>query len=268
MAAIDADRPAAPAPRGVTPVFVFFGLTFLLTAPIWMLSAASGREIMPGLPVGAFAVVCPAAAAFIIACRRGGWTGGRALLSRAADVGRFGKGWWLPILLIAPAVSVVAFLVLRLSGAAIPDPQTSIPGVLALSALFLVGAVAEELGWSGFALDPLQARWGPVAAALVIGGIWAVWHYPTLLQAHRSLLWIAWWTLGSFALRLIMVWLYNGTNRSVFAAAVFHAVSNLCWQLFPVRGSWFDPRLHGLLMTGVALVIVVGFLNQTRKPTG
>jgi len=222
------------------------------------MSAASGREIMPGLPVGAFAVVCPAAAAFMVARSRGGWAGGRALVGRAIDAGRIGAVWWFPILLIAPAVSVVAFLALRLSGSALPDPQASITGTLALSAVFLVGAVGEELGWSGFALDPLQVRWGALAAALVIGGIWAVWHYPTLVQAHRSIAWIAWWTLGSFALRIIMVWLYNGTNGSVFATAVFHAVSNLCWQLFPIRGSWFDPRLHGLLMTAVALVVVVG----------
>jgi len=34
--------------------------------------------------------------------------------------------------------------------------------------------------------------------------------------------------------------------------AVFHAMSNLCWQLFPEQGSWFDPRLNGGLLAVVA----------------
>jgi hypothetical protein len=37
-----------------------------------------------------------------------------------------------------------------------------------------------------------------------------------------------------------MVWLYNNTRKSVFAVALFHAVSNVCWQSFPIHGSYFD----------------------------
>ena len=209
------------------------------------------------------AVVCPAAAAVILACRRGGLAGGMTLLTGAFDIGRMGsKTWWLPILLISPAVSIAVFLALRLSGSSIPDPQIGGLASLGLFAVFLIGAVSEELGWSGFALDPLQARWGALAAALLVGAVWAVWHYPALVQAHRSVAWIAWWTVGTLALRLIMVWLFNGTGGSVFAVAVFHAVSNLCWQLFPIQGSWFDPRLHGLFMAAVALTVVLSTRHQ------
>ena len=56
-------------------------------------------------------------------------------------------------------------------------------------------------------------------------------------------------------MRVIMVWLFNRAGGSVFGVAVFHAVSNLCWQLFPVHGSWFDPRLNGLLMGVVACAV-------------
>jgi len=34
---------------------------------------------------------------------------------------------------------------------------------------FFLSGVAEELGWSGYALEPLQARWGALRAALIIG---------------------------------------------------------------------------------------------------
>jgi membrane protease YdiL (CAAX protease family) len=147
--------------------------------------------------------------------------------------------------------------ILRLAGSGVPDPRFEILPTLVLSAVFLAGALAEELGWTGFALEPLQARLGWLGAALVIGVVWAVWHVPALLQAHRSLAWIGWWTLGTIATRVVMVWLYKGAGGSVFGVAVFHAAGNLCWQLFPVHGSWFDPRLNGLLMAGVGCAVAL-----------
>ena len=247
----DADR--------LRPVLWFFALTFALTAPFWAISAASGLQLLPGLPIAAFAVVCPAAAALAITWRSRGLAAGRALLARVFDAGRLrSRLWWLPILFISPAIAAVMFVALRLSGSGVPDPHIAPLGAVALFAVFLPGALCEELGWSGFALGPVQARWGATAAGLLIGAVWAVWHYLALLEAHRSASWIAWWSLGTVAQRVIMVWLFNNTGASVFGVALFHAMSNLCWQLFPVQGSWFDPRLNGVITAAVALAVVLG----------
>ncbi len=54
-----------------------------------------------------------------------------------------------------------------------------------------------------------------------------------------------------------MVWLYHRTGRSVFGVVVFHAVSNVCWQLFPVQGSFFDPRVNTLFLALVAAVVIL-----------
>ncbi len=247
-------------------VGVFFALTFLLTAPLWVLSGASGLSLMPGLPIAGLAVVCPALAAVILTWRASGRARALVLLRRVFDAGRTpGAAPWLAVLLISPAAAVSAFLIGRLGGAAIPDPVFTLSGSLVLFAIFLVGGLAEELGWSGFALDPLQARWGPLPAALAIGAVWSVWHYPALIQADRSVVWIAWWTLGTMALRVVMVWVFNITRGSVFAVAVLHAMSNLCWQLFPIRGSWFDPRVHGLLMAGVAIAVILAGQGRAHR---
>jgi len=257
---VEQSREVAPQPK-VAPVLAFFGLTFLLTAPLWAFGAAVELQVLPGLPVAAVAVICPAVAAITITGRRAGWAGGHALLRRAIDGRRVPMLWWVPILLICPVVAVLAFLALRLGGSGVPSPDISIAATLALLALFLVSGLSEELGWSGFALDPLQARLGPLGAALAVGGVWAVWHYPVLVQAHHPWAWIAWWTLGT----VVMVWLYNGAKGSVFAVAAFHAVSNLCWQLFPVQGSWFSPRLHALLLSVVAVFLIVATAGRLRR---
>lgn len=254
-------QPSAPqtlasGPSALADARAYFALTFALTAPLWLAGGLSGAMLMPGLPLAGLAVVCPALAGFILATRHHGLASGWALLRRAFDGGRVRPAaWWIAVLAIAPLVSLAAFYTPRWQGVAIPDPQIAASSALGLFAVFLVGGVCEELGWTGFVLEPLQTRWGPLGAALIIGAVWAVWHYPALLQAHRSFVWIGWWTLGTLSLRAIMVWLYNGVGRSVLAVAVFHAMTNLSWQLFPVRGSWFDPRLHGQLMAGMALIL-------------
>ena len=159
---------------------LIFGVTFLLTAPIWALSAASGMMILPGLPIAAFSVVCPTLAAWLIVAVKGP-AGSSALLRRAFDASPTRSGrWWFPIVLISSAIAAASFAILRVSGSAIPNPHFAMASSLALLALFLVGGLAEEIGWSGFALDPLQARWGPLAAGLVLGAVWVLWHYPAL----------------------------------------------------------------------------------------
>ena len=87
--------------------------------------------------------------------------------------------------------------------------------------------------------------------------VWAVWHYVALLEVHRSLAFIAWWSLGTVAARVIIVWLYNNTGKSVFVAALFHTMINLTWQVFPINGSYYDPRVTGIITAIVAVVVVI-----------
>lgn len=249
--------------------WLFFGLTYLLAVPFWILGAATGLEMLPKLPIAALMAVCPALAALILAARDGR---ARALLSRALDARRIPNlAWWLAALLIVPAMRVVEFGLMRLTGTPVPAPQIALGPALGLAAFFLIGAVAEELGWSGYALGPLQDRWGALRASLILGAVWAVIHFIPLAQAHRSLEWIAWWTLGTVATRVIMVWLYNGAGGSVFAVSLYHMTQNLTWQLYPVHGSYEDPAVSGPVFAAVALLIVLatrGRLASAPPATG
>ncbi len=42
--------------------------------------------------------------------------------------------------------------------------------------VYFIGALGEEVGWSGYIIEPLQNRYGALKASLVLGIIWAVWH--------------------------------------------------------------------------------------------
>jgi uncharacterized protein len=152
---------------------------------------------------------------------------------------------------------VLSYGAIRLMGVPVPAPPFSVGTILALFVGLFIGALGEELGWSGYAIDPLQERFGALEGALLLGMVWAVWHYVPLLEVHRSLAFIAWWSLGTVAARVIIVWLYNNTGKSVFVAALFHTMINLTWQVFPINGSYYDPRVTGLITAIVAVVVVI-----------
>jgi uncharacterized protein len=59
------------------------------------------------------------------------------------------------------------------------------------------------------------------------------------------------------AARILIVWLYNNTGKSVFAVALFHATLNLTWMLVPVHGSHFAMRLGGLGRVFTAAIVTV-----------
>ncbi len=78
-------RPASPS--DASPL-TFFLLTFALAVPFLVIGAVTGIQLLPGLPVSALMVVCPATAALILAHRNNGAAGVKALLKRAFDYRR------------------------------------------------------------------------------------------------------------------------------------------------------------------------------------
>jgi uncharacterized protein len=236
----------------------FFLLVFALSLPFLLAGALTSFQLLPGIPVSGFAVLCPVTAAAILVYRENKSAGVKKLLSRAFDFERVkAKIWYVPIILLMPCIMVLSYGAIRLMGVPVPAPPFSVGTILALFVGLFIGALGEELGWSGYALDPLQERLGALGGALLLGVVWAVWHYVPLLQVHRSLEFIAWWSLGTVAYRVIIVWLYNNTGKSVFVAALFHTMIDLTWQVFPINGSYYDPRVTGLITAIVALVVVI-----------
>ncbi len=250
--------------HGVRSPLKFFLLVLVLSVPFWLIGAATELQLMPGLSISALMAFCPMVAALILVHRESGAKGATKLLRRSFDFNRItAKRWYVPILMTMPAVNVVVFALMRWMDMPLPAPQFSALVALLMFLAFFVGALGEELGWSGYVLDSLQERWNALQASLVLGLGGVAWHIVPLLLIQRPPTWIAWWCLYALAARLLTVWLYNNTGRSVFAAALFHASLNLTYMLFPVYGSRFDIRLGGLVMALVATLVVVAWGPRT-----
>lgn len=182
--------------------------------------------------------------------------GVKRLWQRAVDFPRIGRRvWWLPLLLLMPLFMLLEYGWQKLQGVPIPPIQlTALTPLLFL--IFLITGLAEEIGWSGYTVDPLQKRWGAFPASIMVGTVWAVWHIVPYLQAQNPAGWIVWQCAGTVANRVLIVWLYNNTGTSVFAAGLFHAMYNLCFLvLFPVYGSYDDPFTSAVLFIAAAVIV-------------
>jgi len=81
---------------------------------------------------------------------------------------------------------------------------------------------------------------------------------------------MAWGTLGTIGWRTLIVRLYNNTGRSVFAAILFHAITNLGRAVFPadqIHNPLVDyPDIHYsmIVITAVIVVLLWGPKTLTR----
>jgi uncharacterized protein len=121
-------------------------------------------------------------------------------------------------------------------------------------------AIGEEVGWTGYLTDPLQARFEALGASLIIALPWWLGHLPSILQIGGGLDDIAWWFPGAIALRILITWLYNNTGRCVAAAVVFHTLLNVGrWVSYPTVGTHYDPAYQAVGY-GVASLLALALL--------
>jgi membrane protease YdiL (CAAX protease family) len=239
----------------------YFLLVFVLAVPFWLFGG--GKLPLPiNLPAGALVTFVPVIAASILSYQRDGFRGVKELLKKTLDYRNIrNKIWYLPALLLMPLIYFLSYVIMQLAGLPLPDP-INIPFLLVpvFFIMFFIGDAGEELGWTGYAIDPMQNRWGALKAGLILGVVWATWHLIPFVQTGNPPSWIAWQSLSVIALRILIVWIYNNTGKSVFAAILVHDMVNVSWSLFPNYGSHYDPFVTGMItwLTVVIVIIVWG----------
>ncbi len=248
------------------PPWDYILLVFALAVPFWFFGW--GKLPLPiNLPVVALGTFVPATAAGIVRYRRDGMRGVKALLAKAVDGGRItNKLWYIPILLLTPTLLFLEFIVMRLTGLPVPEPiQIPLELVPPFLLMFFIGDAGEELGWTGYAIDPMQNRWGEFKASLALGIVWAIWHLIPWVATGNAPTWIAAQALNTVALRMIFVWFYNSTGKSVMATILVHATTNVGEFLFPNYGSHYDPSIFAILVWLTTLVLFVAARAKTRS---
>lgn len=107
----------------------------------------------------------------------------------------------------------------------------------------------EEVGFMGFLQARLQDRYGPLKAVALVEIPFALWHIPDLILQTEGQLSLVLILLGVLAIaqffgRVIIMWFYNNTHRSVLLAGLFHAAHNTTINRF------VDEFIPGTAVTG------------------
>jgi uncharacterized protein len=248
------------------PLLAFFVLAYAIS---WSASVGYALGVFP-LPILAFG---PFLSAIIVTALADGRRGVKTLLLRPVQW-RVGLMWYAVALLLPAVITATAFGANLLLGA--PNPSgTQLGGwpiIFASLSLFMVmplsGPFGEELGWRGFALPRLQARYTALVASLIIGVLTLGWHVPWFVFQGIP--------VGNIPLILasaiVFTWLFNNTKGSVLPVMLAHSSWNAVAGFFFPMFSGADLErwywLMGILWSAVAvgLVLVAG-VELSRKPS-
>lgn len=229
----------------------FFALAYLFTWSNWLPQALNSRGVtsiqVPGF-LTLLAGYGPALAAIIVASLAHGRQGLRELFGRLFRW-QVGIQWYLIALFLPVLITLLAITLNNLTGGATPD--FSVAGfpfgpaetplwqkILILLLVFTLGfdGLGEELGWRGFALPKLLERYSPLVSSLILGALWAVWHFPYALSegSFLSVVPLHWFFINLLAVSIIYTWIFINTNGSLLLALLFHAAGNVTSNLLPI----------------------------------
>lgn len=266
-------------------LWLFFFIAFVFSWLFWIPQAliAQGLLSAPSILVNFLnspfnpAAFGPLVAAFYLTYRSSGKMGVIELLKRGIGV-KFSKVWFIPILLLMPAVTGGALLISKLLGGITPDLTVLYSPWLIVYwffyMLFLGGPLQEEFGWRGYALDRLQLRHTAFTSSVILGFMWAVWHFPlnfasgTGPQYSQALPLFIGSAITIILLSILFTWIYNNTGRSIFATLLFHASLNLStFKLFPVFESQSAVPYYSLLIfiSVITILIIWGPKRMVRE---
>jgi membrane protease YdiL (CAAX protease family) len=97
-------------------------------------------------------------------------------------------------------------------------------------------AVGEEIGWRGFLVPELSKSAGYTKTSIIVGLVWAAWHFPILIFGDYNSGGPAWYGLTCFTVMIVSIsfvftWLRLKSN-SLWTGALLHASHNLFIQRF------------------------------------
>lgn len=186
--------------------------------------------------------------------------------------GRVNWKWYLAAFLLDPACIVLGVYINAAFTGTAPDfSHVMAHEIFGESAklwlfvlpFFLVDFISngEEIGWRGYVLPRLQARYNALTSTLILGVIWGLWHLPKFLS-HWNTVSFAWFMLHTMAFAVTLTWLYNGTKGSLLMVTIMHASANTVGIFFPLANTVSSENMgayigYVLLEVAVALMIII-----------
>jgi len=262
-------------------------MVYTVNTAVALVPVLTRRDILPfGLapyeslgPI--FGVALPA---FVVVAAVGGKEGVSGLARRSLRW-RVSVGWYLLAFFSVPiSVVVSASVIFGLTplNALLSKWELLFTYVLPQLVLLIVFfIVAEEIGFMGFLQARLQERYGPLKASVIVTLPFALYHLPALLveggltlaQLPLTLVLLGILAISQMFGRIVLMWLYNNTTRSVLLVGLFHSSfdattsrAGFAGEFIPggTAAAFFIPS--GLLAVAAVLIVVFTKGRLSYKP--
>lgn len=123
------------------------------------------------------------------------------------------------------------------------------------------GPLGEEIGWRGYALNEMQKRYSPVAAAIILGIVWGFWHTPLwIVTSGYSGLdlvkYMALFLISIIAVSIMITAFYN-LNKNLIIPILIHQLLNFLSSLInadTLQVFYYMAPLY--VLTAIVLLIV------------
>ena len=229
--------------RSKNKIITFLSLTFLLSTVFWVQFFLLGEIPSGGGLIGLGLMWSPGIAAIITKIvfdrnlRGMGWKWGKThfvLMGYILPVIVFSL-IYIPIWLFGFAEFSSEYLTSRIADAVGLEKPISLGLTILIQSTLglltvIIPALGEEIGWRGLLVPELAKRISFTKMALVVGGIWAIWHYPMMFLGHSEetnmLQHIVFYTVKLLAYSFIISWLVLKSG-SIWPAVFMHASGNL-----------------------------------------
>jgi membrane protease YdiL (CAAX protease family) len=256
------------------PITSYFLITFAISwAAAFALAAPAvlrGRAMNPSTGILMFPVMLlgPLVGGIVMSRVSDGQDGVRNLFRRVF-LWRVSARWYAALLIPPAGVFLILYVLQHFVSAAL-GPNNFWLGI----AFGVPAGICEEIGWTGFAFPKMRAQRSSLAAAIILGLLWAAWHLPVIsylgASAPHRHYWgqfLAAFALAMTAMRVLIAWLYTNTG-SVLMAQLLHISSTGALVIFspavtPYREAmWY--ALYGCLLWGIVAIIVGASGRQLR----
>ena len=134
---------------------------------------------------------------------------------------------WYAVLLIPPGVMLTVLICLQVIVSPVYKHNMFFVGI----AFGCVAGFFEEIGWMGYAFPKMRAKWNGLAASILLGVLWGLWHFPVVDYLGTATPHGAYWLryflafiAAMTAMRVLICWVYTHTG-SVLLAQLIHASS-------------------------------------------
>ncbi len=247
------------------PIGTFLGILYTATVAIFAIPFLSKAGIgvidleLPGAaPFILLSALSLVVTAFVTTALADGRAGVRDLRKRVFHF-RVSPKWY--------AVALVALA---------SDPMIVVGGLLGAVFAFALVNWWEEAAWTGFVLERIQPRVGPIRASVFTTWMQAALHLPLVFiaggvtEGRVAPADVPFYLVALFvlpiAVRMVLTWVYNASGRSVPIAGLYHAglgvASGVAW--IPV----IAPDVNPVLVYAGFAVLAAIVLAATRGRLG